>query len=57
MSSQEGILNFINRRTGLNTFSDKIFSLNKNVNKKLENFNNNMNIILITDVNSMVNNK
>ena len=48
---------FINRRSGLNAFRDKIFSLNKNINKKLENFNNNMNIILNTDVNSIVNNK
>ena len=48
---------FINKRAGLNAFRDKIFSLNKNINKKIENFNNNMHLILNTDVNSIINNK
>ena len=48
---------FINKRGGLSAFRDKIFSLNKNINKKIENFNNNMNLMLKTDANYIVNNK
>ena len=48
---------FLNRRGGLNAFRDKIFSLDKNINKKIENFNNNMHLILNTDANFIVNNK
>ena len=45
------------KRGGLNAFRDKIFSLNKNINKKIENFNNNIHLILNTDANYIVNNK
>ena len=48
---------FLNKRGGLNAFRDKIFSLDKNINKKIENFNNNMHLILNTDANFIVNNK
>ena len=48
---------FLNKKPGLNAFRDKIFALNKNFNKKIENFNNNMNLILNTDANAIVNNK
>ena len=50
---------FLNKKKGLNAFRDKIFALNKklNFNKKIENFHNNKNLILNTDVNAIVNNK
>ena len=48
---------FNNKKSALNAFRDKIFAINKNFNKKIENFNNNMNLILKTDANVIVNNK
>ena len=50
---------FLNKKHGINALRDKIFALNKklNFNKKIENFNNNMNLILNTDANAIINNK
>ena len=47
---------FLNKKKDLNLFRDKLLCFN-NFNKKLENFKNNMNLILNTDVNAIVNNK
>ena len=47
----------INKKPNLKTFRDKIFVMNKDFNQKLENYNNNMNLILNTDANAIVNKK
>ena len=50
-------MKLINTKTVLNTFRDKISLINKNFNKKIRKFHNNMNLILNTDANVIVNNK
>ena len=50
-------MRFINTKTALNTFRDKISLINKNFNKKIKKFHKNMNLILNTDANDIVNNK
>ena len=50
-------IRFINTKTALNTFKDKINLINKNFNKTIKKFHKNMNLILNTDANAIVNNK
>ena len=50
-------IRFINTKTVLNTFKDKINLINKNFNKTIKKFHKNMNLILNTDANVIVNNK
>ena len=50
-------MKLINTKTVLNTFRDKISLINKNFNKKIRKFHKNMNLILNTDANVIVNNK
>ena len=50
-------IKFINTKTALNNFRDKINLINKNFNKKIKKFHKNMNLILNTDANVIVNNK
>ena len=50
-------MRFINTKTVLNTFKDKINMINKNFNKTIKKFHKNMNLILNTDANVIVNNK
>ena len=50
-------MRFINIKTVLNTFKDKINMINKNFNKTIKKFHKNMNLILNTDANVIVNNK
>ena len=50
-------MRFINTKTVLNTFRDKINLINKNFNKTIKKFHKNMNLILNTDANVIVNNK
>ena len=50
-------MRFINTKTALNTFRDKISLINMNFNKKIKKFHKNMNLILNTDANVIVNNK
>ena len=50
-------MRFINTKTVLNAFRDKINLINKNFNKTIKKFHKNMNLILNTDANVIVNNK
>ena len=56
-SEQKRHIKFINTKTVLNTFRDKINLININFNKKIRKFHKNMNLILNTDANAIVNNK
>ena len=47
---------FLTKKKDLNVYRDKLLNFN-NFNKKLENYKNNLNIILNTDVNTIINNK
>ena len=47
---------FNKKNSSLTAFRDKIFTLKKNI-KKIENYHNNLNVILKTDIKSIVNNK
>ena len=55
--SQKRHIRFISTKTALNTFRDKINIINKNFNKQIKKFHKNMNLILNTDANAIVNNK
>ena len=54
---QKRHIRFINTKTALNNFRDKINLINKNFNKKIKKFHKNMNLILNTDANVIVNKK
>ena len=56
-TEQKRHMRFINTKTVLNTFRDKINLINKNFNKTIKKFHKNMNLILNTDANVIVNNK